>query len=709
MYEIFIEETRKVPMARLFLPFLVGLVLHEMVSFAMPISGLLLAVVSSVLLYVWLTKRISYKYTHRWVFGLVVHVFLILSGFLYMDVYENKPYLKNIDEKTRLIVAQVDEWPEERERTWKLLLSVKAGITVDSVFPSSGRVLAYLSKDSLASTIKLGDRLILSNKFAEITNNKNPYEFDYKKYLRNQGIRRQAFLRAGDWQKIDSLKGNPVKLFAGNLRQKLLNLFKEKGLQGDEFAVASALTLGYRAALDEDIRRSYSSSGAMHVLAVSGLHVGIIYFVLNYLLKFLTKRKAGIVLRALLLLLGLWFYAFLTGLSPSVLRASTMFSFVIAGGALKRPANIYNTLAASAFFLVLMNPYILKAVGFQLSYMAVIGIVFFQPRIYKRIYIKNKLIDRMWALTCVSIGAQLGTFPLSLYYFQQFPNLFFITNLAVIPLATLILYSGIALFVFSFMSPVAAIFAFLLNWSVWILNTAVTTIESIPYSHTTGLYIFDLQLLLFYLLVLLITVFFIRRQTVFLKSALIILILHTGIWSYGRISAMYKRQLIVYNSGNMFALNYLGNGHNVMITNTADPENKRRLEFASRGLWTRYKAAAAEFHTLSDSVPWDAGGDFFGYRHFWNFRGTSFVVTDASFLTFQTPVEPLPADYLIITGRQYLLIDKLLNYVVPGKVILSSCVPHGHMQRYKQQLEEKELDFFSVGTQGAFVMEFRDD
>lgn len=704
MYDYFIEEVRKVPMVRLFLPFLMGMILHETAYPGAAITLVLFMAVFFLLIYVWFTKRISYKYSLRWVFGLIVYFSLILSGALYMDVYESKPYLYDIDTDTPFLIADVNEWPEERERTFKLLLSVKAGLSGDSVFSTSGMVLAYVSKDSLSSTLRMGDRLVLNNKFEEVTNNNNPFEFDYRRYLHNQGIRKQAFLREGDWVKIDSLKGNPVRLFAGNLRQRLLKLYARKGLKNDEFAVASALTLGYRAALDEDIRRSYSSSGAMHVLAVSGLHVGIIYFVLNYLLKFLVRLKGGILLRVVILLISLWFYAFLTGLSPSVLRASTMFTFVIIGGSLKRPSNIYNTLAASAFFLVLLNPYIIKAVGFQLSYMAVLGIVFFQPRIYKQVYIKNKLLDKIWALTCVSIGAQLGTFPLSLYYFQQFPNLFFISNLVVIPMATLILYSGIALFIFSFIPPLADILAFILNWSVWLLNCAVRVIENIPFSHTTGLFIFGIQLPLLYLLVILLTNFLIQRQIVYLRLVLVNLLLLIGIWSCFTVSSIYSRQLIVLNAGNQLVVNYIGSGQNLIITTPSGMENKRQLEYLSRGVWSRYKAPVATYHTLYDTVQNFVGNELFGYRHFWNFNGISVVIADANFPGLNKPQEPFPVDYLIVSGRKFLQMEQLLDYMDPEMVILSSCVPAWHMERYRQNLEEFGKKHFFVRTQGAFVL-----
>jgi competence protein ComEC len=185
-------------------------------------------------------------------------------------------------------------------------------------------------------------------------------------------------------------------------------------------------------------------------------------------------------LRALILLTGLWMYALVTGLSPSVLRAATMFSFIIAGQALNRQAYIYNSIAASAFLLLLVQPAILFEVGFQLSYMAVIFIVFLHPYLYRLLSFRYKILNSAWSLTCVSLAAQAGTVPLSLFYFHQFPSYFILSNFVVIPAATVIIYGAALLFIASPIPVLLEIFGLLLNKFLQMVNFMIFFIEKMP-------------------------------------------------------------------------------------------------------------------------------------------------------------------------------------------------------------------------------------
>ena len=213
------------------------------------------------------------------------------------------------------------------------------------------------------------------------------------------------------------------------------------GVEGKQLKVASALLLGYRENLDKELVKSYASAGAMHVLAVSGLHVGILYLLLTRIFSFLKKVKKvknGKFILTILIVSFLWFYAIMTGLSASVMRATTMFSFIVIGNELlNRKTSIYNTLAVSAIILMIINPFIVYQVGFQLSYVAVVGIVYLQPKLNRLFYSRYKLVRGVWAITCVSLAAQIATFPLSLHYFHQFSTYFFISNLIVIPASSL--------------------------------------------------------------------------------------------------------------------------------------------------------------------------------------------------------------------------------------------------------------------------------
>ena len=309
----------------------------------------------------------------------------------------------------------------------------------------------------------------------------------------------------------------------------------------------------------------YSSSGAMHVLAVSGLHVGIIYLLLNSLFLFFEKFKYGKYLKAVFLILSLWAYALLTGLSPSVLRAATMFSFIIIGSALKRQTNIYNTLAASAFVLLLYNPYILLQVGFQLSYAAVLGIVYLQPKLYKLIYTKHWLLDKIWAITTVSIAAQLATFPLDIYYFHQFPNYFLLSNLFVIPLATFIIGGGVLLFVTSVIPFFPGSLAWVVNKILMLLNFSVQWVENLPYSLSLGISITVLETIIVYTIIILFFSSIIKWKPRLLQLSLALVIFFMILQIKEQYRTGKQQYFIVYDVPKERAIDFVDGNKNYFI------------------------------------------------------------------------------------------------------------------------------------------------
>src|SRR5690606_20870391 len=244
---------------------------------------------------------------------------------------------------------------------------------------------------------------------------KNPNEFDFKRYLSYHLIHQQAYLKSTNWKLIQKAENSSLIATAHQIRKNLIDKLNELGVKDEQLAVASALILGYKNDIDAQLQSAYSSAGAMHVLAVSGLHVGVIFILLNFIFGFLDKWKWGVYFKGVLIIICLWIYALITGLSPSVMRGATMFSFLVAAKTTKSNHVFFNTMAASALFLLIINPYLLMEVGFQLSYLAVIGIVVIHPYIYHLLYVKHWFLDKIWNITAVSIAAQIATFPLGLY------------------------------------------------------------------------------------------------------------------------------------------------------------------------------------------------------------------------------------------------------------------------------------------------------
>ena len=406
-----------------------------------------------------LKSRISWLLFPRWVgvsFLLLFFGLGLLSSALYLNHF-SKQSLANGNHQYFLV--EVESKPQDKERSIGLQAQVLGYLDKSpegNFKKAEAKLMVYLQKSVEARSLKFGDRIWLNTRLNELEPPGNPYEFDYKNYLNLKGIAWQAYADSSRWWISTSQIGFSLIRFSHQWQDFFLEKINQWRLRERETAVSKALLLGFREDIDQELMKAYSSAGAMHVLAVSGLHVGIIYLMLAKALFFLQGKAWRRGLKLLLLIVFLWGYALLTGLSASVVRAATMFSFVAVGQLFNRHTSIYNTIVVSAFFLLLIKPTYLFEVGFQLSYAAVFGIVWLQPRMERLLpALPTRLLRGLWAITTVSIAAQLATFPLGLYYFHQFPALFLISNILVIPLVSILMYYGIGLLVFTALGAIS--------------------------------------------------------------------------------------------------------------------------------------------------------------------------------------------------------------------------------------------------------------
>ncbi|MDX2188644.1 MAG: ComEC/Rec2 family competence protein [Bacteroidota bacterium] len=401
----------------------------------------------------------------------------------------NSPnHISNYSTNVSSYIGIINSQPEEKDNTFKCELEVQSIKTGNHWKPANGKVLVYFSKKDLSKMPLYGTQIAIKGNPDTVTTPQNPGEFDLKKYYSYQQIYHRDFVTNKDFIKVGQTTPNYTLALAIYLRERVQEIFQKYIPGRIEGNIAAALILGIKSTLDYQIQHAYSATGTMHVLAVSGMHVGIIYKLLEFLLLFLKKGKIGKSIHYSLLFLFLWLYAFVTGLCPSVLRAVTMFSFIIISNVFNRKTNIYNTLGLSAFVLLCFDPYMITEVGFQLSYLAVGGIVFFYDRIYQIYTTENKIIDLAWQVTSISIAAQLVTFPLGLLYFHQFPNYFILSNLVVIPIATGIMYVGLLFLSFSWIDLVAEWLGWLIEKSVLVLNFIIFKMEELPFATFHDIY-----------------------------------------------------------------------------------------------------------------------------------------------------------------------------------------------------------------------------
>lgn len=339
--------------------------------------------------------------------------------------------------------------------------------------------------------INYGDELLIPASYTPIKPSFHPAEFDYRAWLAAQNIRHQSFLLQNQVLKIGVQSGNQLFKFAIALRSKQVERYQTLLQEKEAVAMASTLILGYRADLSKETLAIYSKTGTIHALSVSGMHVGLIYLILNYALAFLNQKRNWQYIKLFLILGLLWFYALLTGCSPSVLRSVIMISIFLVGKTYSRPANKYNILSFAAFAMLLYDPFLIWDVGFQLSFLAVFGLLYLQPKLQDCWPIQNTWARKLWGIISMSLAAQLFTFPLSIYYFHQFPFLFLLGNLFILIPITLLMYLGILVLIpgLDFLAPV-------LSWLIQFNNAGLQFLAAIPYSSWSGIWINKTELLL---------------------------------------------------------------------------------------------------------------------------------------------------------------------------------------------------------------------
>lgn len=467
------------PFVRIFFPLVAGIFLAYWFPFFGESGSLWLLILTGVLSFTaYLLYRKNRSWKWRWLNGMLFILAVMSVGvFLTNMKLEKDTSFLNSNEQN--YVAKVVSEPVSTEKSVKMILRLERTVSEDTIRINGTRVMAFLHRDSLSRKLQYGDIIVFKGKPVAPEGPKNPEEFDYAAFLALNDVYAMVFLRQDDWNLLGSEEGS-IYVLAARTRNYLLRALQENGVTGNNYTVAAAVLLGYDQLMDPELEQKYVTAGAMHILCVSGLHVGIIYLVLSFILGFLRRNRVQKIIKVVLLLILIWFYALLTGLSPSVLRSSVMITLFILATLLARYKDVYNTLAASAVLLLLFNPLLIFNVGFQLSYTAVLGILMFYQPIYNIVYLKNKVADKMWSIVAVSAAAQLGTFPLAAHYFHFFPPYFWLTNIFIFPLSFAIIGTGMAFMIFSWVPVVSGVLGTVLSAFVYLLNYVVGLVKHLP-------------------------------------------------------------------------------------------------------------------------------------------------------------------------------------------------------------------------------------
>jgi competence protein ComEC len=700
----------QLPLLRILIPFIAGIFSALCFNFSPEFSFeiiLFLFVLSGFLILYY--KKILPKYRYRWVFGIFLNVLVFFFGVIMTNNHLAKTNLTEINKPenaTDTVIATIIDPVNARENTFSTTIRLDAIRQNKKWTNADGNVLAYFEKDSLANKLRYGDKLIITANFTDINPPQNPGEFDYKHYLSLRSVYKQGFIRTGKYQILSHNNGNIIKSFALRIREKFLKIFESNNITGEEYAVAGAVILGYRDKIDKDLYTVYQGAGVMHLLCVAGMHVGIIFIVLNFLLSFFDKSKKTKLFKPIILILCIWFYAVITGLSPPVNRAALMITFVIVGKATGRYTNVYNTLSASALVMLLLNPALIADAGFQLSYVAVLGIVLLYPVINKLWITNNRILKYIWQIASVSVAAQLSIFPLGLFYFHQFPNYFLISNLLVVPLASVIIYCGMFVLLASpinFLSLLAS--KFLVNL-IYYLNTSIRFIESLPYSTVQGIQINAFEMIIIYSFMIAIGYFLYSKKSFYLKLAFVITIVFASEISINNFASAKQKKLFVYNIRKTSVIDIISGNEHILISDSALVADKKAVAMHVQNNWMNLHLNDAKYINIlkmnTDTFHFENNFAFM-FRNLLQVFDKRLAIVN-SFNYYAKSDHPLNVDYLIISGNIKTEIGELLETYKPRMIIFDSSNSLWKTEKWIKQCSELNVPCYSVQRSGAFVL-----
>ena len=478
------------------------------------------------------------------VYGYTLTISLFTIGLLLYTT--EKDSISTLKSEETLFACTLSDYPSEKVNTCMLTVKLNRKITGEGNEQVRGSMIIYCRKDSSISAFLPGDILIVKCNPIVITNKGNPYEFDYKFFMENQGIKYYAFTKSGDIVRHIVPDHRKLVHKALIIREKIIGMYQARGVTGERLALAAAITLGQKNMLDPEQKLIFIKAGIMHIMAVSGLHAVILsWFVLSLL--FFLKRRFNI-LRILITILILWSFAFVTGLTPSVLRATLMFSFFQVGNLMKRRVNGINSVLASAFVLIIMRPSVIFDAGFLLSYSAVIYIIYFYQDFYLKLHFKKWLPDKIWQSAVVTIVAQAGTLPLTIMLFNRFPTYFILTNIIIVPVSNLLIVTGCLIPLLFHIRFLSQFLGLLLNYLTGLTEMLTARAASLPWSNIENIGMTTIECMLLAVTIFLFCHYLLKKKSISFLYPLVFLSLFILADTVIEISNRTSDELIVYNT-----------------------------------------------------------------------------------------------------------------------------------------------------------------
>lgn len=602
----------------------------------------------------------------------------VFSNFITNNCNASNYYEKfsNIDKTTTLQITKI-----LRETSY--YKKFEAEVTQINNTTTKGKLLVSIYKDSLVKSIRINDKIICKAYFVAIEKPKNPNQFDYRKYLANQQIHKQVFLKNDEFV---LLKNNKLSIngFVEKSKQNIREKLNSYSFTKEELSILFALFLGEKRFISQELKTNYSKAGVIHILAISGLHVGILIIIFLFILKPINYLKNGKFYKSILTILLLWLFAFFTGLSASVVRAVTMYSFVAIGQLLHKKTPTHFSIITSMLFLLITNPLFLFNVGFQLSYSAVFAIIWVQPILKKTYNPKNKITTYFWDLITVSIAAQLGVLPLSIYYFNQLPGLFLIANIVVIPALFVILVLGITTIICSFLFNLPELYIQLFRSLISIVNSFINWIANQDAFVFQKLHISESLMFCLYAIIIS-SVLLVKKKTfqnfAFLCLGIICFQLFYIIEDYQKSKS---NELIVF---------YKTKTPIIGIRNGKTIKSNKEYSFL-------YEDYATKAYINSEKIK---SFEKVNFKNYFSLEDKEILIIDSSGIY---NINPFKKPIVILQHSPKINLERMIAIVNPELIIADGSNYKSFVTHWQKVAKKEKTPFYNVFEKGVFVYEF---
>lgn len=642
-----------------------------------------------------LLYRISKSFRWRWLFGMLVLITIFFLGVFNMTYRLQKSEV-SLPDTVATYHVEILNRPQLKTNSYLYKVSILSMVDSLSAHPIKGDALLYLSVDSLSRKLRPGNELLVQTHFAAPKSRGNPDEFDYARYLRRKGIGITAFADSLHWKCINKLEKIDSREQSLLCRDRILERYKKLGFENDNLAIISALTLGDKEELSDDIKQSYSIAGASHILAISGMHIGLICVLLLFLTRFIPSHQTYMqVIRAAAIILVLMTFAFFVGSTPSVVRSVIMFSIFLIGNVLMREKNSINTFLATAFIMLLIYPAWLFDIGFQLSFMAVGAILLLQPYFYKFHITNSRILHFIINILVVSIAAQIGVFPLVLFYFYRFSTFFLLTNILVIPLLSFIMYSSL----FMLLCPIYIVqtwMAILVKGQINLLNEIVRWIEHLPYSSLEGLWMHSLQTVLLYIVFLSLFYYCIKHtapRLIFMLTS--ILLFSLSIIIVRQINHPQK-SIVFYNIRNYPLVHIISSNHRSWIIASDSSQVNHTALATLQPYWNRLQLKRPIY--ISDETN---DGQINIQNQIVEYHGKRICIVNDNRWNNYCSDRPMTIDYLYICKGYKGKLDDLLQLFSTKLVIMDSALSNYWKTRHQDDCRKLGVRYHSLSDKGS--------